>query len=87
MLTDSMRQILDILQRNSRTPELLSEAELEASRAIQLDPDNVLGLAFYAEILADQQKYLQAEKYASQAVERDPRKGGAIPSTKGQLGG
>ncbi|MBA4082728.1 MAG: imidazoleglycerol-phosphate dehydratase, partial [Erythrobacter sp.] len=22
-----------------------------------------------------------------QAVERDPRKGGAIPSTKGQLGG
>jgi tetratricopeptide (TPR) repeat protein len=55
-----------------RTPELLSEAELEASRAIQLDPDNVLGLAFYAEILADQQKYLQAEKYASQAVERDP---------------
>jgi tetratricopeptide (TPR) repeat protein len=60
------------LVSKERTPELLSEAELEASRAIQLDPENVLGLAFYAEILADQQKYLQAEKYASQAVDKDP---------------
>jgi tetratricopeptide (TPR) repeat protein len=60
------------LVSDERTPELLSEAELEASRAIQLDPENVLGLAFYAEILADQQKLLQAEKYASQAVEKDP---------------
>jgi tetratricopeptide (TPR) repeat protein len=60
------------LVSKERTPELLSEAELEASRAIQLDPDNVLALAFYAEILADQSKWLQAEKYASQAVEKDP---------------
>ena len=55
-----------------QTVELLNEAEREASRAIQLDPDNPLGLAFYAEILADQQKWLQAEKYASQAVQLDP---------------
>jgi len=57
---------------NEQTSELLSEAELEASRAIQLDPDNTLALAFYAEILADQSKWLQAEKYAAQAVEKDP---------------
>jgi tetratricopeptide (TPR) repeat protein len=54
------------------TVELLAEAEREASRAYQLDPDNVLALAYYAEILADQQKWLTAEKYAAQAVEKDP---------------
>jgi tetratricopeptide (TPR) repeat protein len=52
--------------------DLLVEAEREASRAFQLDPNNALALAFYAEILADQQKWTQAEKYASQAVSRDP---------------
>lgn len=51
---------------------LLVEAEREASRAFQLDPNNALALAFYAEILADQQKLNQAEKYASQAVQRGP---------------
>lgn len=48
--------------------ELLVEAEREASRSFQLDPNNALALAYYAEILADQQKLTQAEKYASQAV-------------------
>jgi tetratricopeptide (TPR) repeat protein len=52
--------------------ELLVEAEREASRAFQLDPENALALAFYAEILADQQRWLQAEKYAAQAVDLDP---------------
>ena len=51
---------------------LLVEAELEASRAFQLDPENALALAFYAEILADQQKWTQAEKYAAQAVALGP---------------
>jgi len=51
---------------------LLVEAEREASRAFQLDPENALALAYYAEILADQQRWLQAEKYAAQAVELDP---------------
>lgn len=51
---------------------LLIEAEREASRAFQLDPQNALALAFYAEILADQQKWTQAEKYAAQAVALDP---------------
>ena len=53
------------------TQELLIEAEREASRAYQLDPENALALAYYAEILADQQKWTQAEKYAAQAVAQD----------------
>jgi tetratricopeptide (TPR) repeat protein len=52
--------------------DLLVEAEREASRAFQLDPENALALAFYAEILADEQKWTQAEKYAAQAVALDP---------------
>lgn len=52
--------------------DLLIEAEREASRAFQLDPENALALAYYAEILADQQKWTQAEKYAAQAVESAP---------------
>ena len=52
--------------------DLLVEAEREASRAYQLDPNNALALAYYAEILADQQKVTQAEKYASQAVKLGP---------------
>jgi len=52
--------------------ELLVEAEREASRAFQLDPENALALAYYAEILADQQKWTQAEKYAAQAVNLNP---------------
>jgi tetratricopeptide (TPR) repeat protein len=48
--------------------DLLVEAEREASRAFQIDPQNALALAYYAEILADEQKWTQAEKYAAQAV-------------------
>jgi tetratricopeptide (TPR) repeat protein len=55
-----------------QSTDLLVEAEREASRAFQLDPQNALALAYYAEILADQQKWTQAEKYAAQAVAQDP---------------
>ena len=55
-----------------RAKELLNEAELEATRALQFDSENPLALAFYAEILADQQKWLQAEKFATQAVNLGP---------------
>ena len=55
-----------------RSQELLIEAEREASRAFQFDPENALALAFYAEILVDQQKWTQAEKYALQAVSLGP---------------
>jgi tetratricopeptide (TPR) repeat protein len=50
----------------------LVEAEQEAVRALQLDNQNTLALAFYAEILVDEQKWSQAEQYIRQAVERDP---------------
>jgi tetratricopeptide (TPR) repeat protein len=55
-----------------QSTDLLVEAEREASRAFQLDPQNALALAYYAEILADQQKWTQAEKYAAQAVAQNP---------------
>jgi tetratricopeptide (TPR) repeat protein len=69
--------ILDWLAFNAlvdsdRSEELLGQAELEASRALQLDSQNPLALAFYAEVLADRQKWLQAEKFATQAVDTGP---------------
>ena len=50
----------------------LAEAEAAANRAYLLDPENSLALAFYAEVLLDQQKWDQALEYARQAVERNP---------------
>jgi len=52
--------------------DLLKEAEGEAVRAYQLDPQNALALAFYAEVSLDQQKWTQAEQYAAQAVSLAP---------------
>jgi len=52
--------------------EFLKEAEGEAVRAYQLDPLNALALSFYAEVLLDQQKWIQAEQYAAQATALDP---------------
>lgn len=49
----------------------ITEADQEAVRALQLDNQNTLALAYYAEILNDQQKWLQAEQYIRQAVEKD----------------
>lgn len=69
--------VLDWLASNplvskDRTKELLNEAELAATRSLQLDSENPLALAYYAEVLADQQKWLQAEKFATRAVELGP---------------
>jgi len=52
--------------------ELLLEAESEAVRAYSLDPENGLALAFYAEVLLDQQKWSQAEQNAAKAVSISP---------------
>ena len=41
-------------------------------QALQLDNQNTLALAYYAEILLDQQKWNQANQYITQAIERDP---------------
>jgi tetratricopeptide (TPR) repeat protein len=48
----------------------LVEAEQEATRALQLDNTNVLALAYYAEIMVDQQKITQAEQKMVQALEK-----------------
>ena len=50
----------------------LLQAEQEANRSLLLDNTNTLALAFYAEILVDQQKWSQAEINILQALERDP---------------
>lgn len=49
----------------------LTEAESAAVRALQLDNQNALALAFYAEILVDQQKWSQAEEYIKRAADLD----------------
>ena len=48
----------------------LTAAEQDAVRALQLDNTNTLALAFYAEILVDQQKWSQAEQNIQQALNR-----------------
>jgi len=50
--------------------KFLVEAEQEAIRAIQLDNTNTLALAFYAEVLLDQQKWGQAEENINLALQR-----------------
>ncbi len=49
----------------------LTDAEKEALRALQLDNSNTLALAYYAEVLLDQQKWNQAEQYIGQALQRE----------------
>lgn len=51
--------------------KLLNQAEQEALHALQLDSKNTLALAFYAEILVDQQKWTQAQKSIEQALAQD----------------
>lgn len=46
----------------------LNEAEAAAVRALQLDSQNALALAFFAEILVDQQKWTQAQQIIEQAA-------------------
>lgn len=56
---------------NEQVQDYLFEAEQEALRALQLDSSNTLALAYYAEILLDQQKWTQAEQYINQALQRE----------------
>lgn len=56
----------DIVQQN------LTQADQEAVHALQLDPNNTLALAYYSEILVDEQKWTQAEQYIKQAIDQDP---------------
>lgn len=52
--------------------EALAEANSEAVRAYQLNKENAIALAYYAEILTDQQKWAQALQYAEQAERLAP---------------
>ena len=59
-------------QEDDQVQQALTEAEQAAVRALQLDPKNALAMAYYAEILLDQQKWVQAEQYISNALDADP---------------
>lgn len=50
----------------------LNEAETAAVRALQLDSENAAALAFFSEILVDQQKWAQAEETIQQAAAINP---------------
>jgi len=50
----------------------INEAEQAANLAITLDPNNSLALAFYAEVLLDQNQKAQAEEHARRAVTQGP---------------
>ena len=51
--------------------DFLIQAENEALQAQQLDSANALALAYYAEVLVDQQKWDQAELIIQQALDQD----------------
>ena len=62
---------LDSLRLEGETAaNFIFQAEQEALNALSRDPNNALALAFYAEILVDQQKWTQAEQYIQQALQR-----------------
>jgi tetratricopeptide (TPR) repeat protein len=50
----------------------IADASTEAVLALQLDNNNVLALAYQAEIYADQQQYSQADEYAERALAIEP---------------
>lgn len=50
----------------------LNLAEQQALRALSLDPNNPLALAYYAEVLIDQQKWNQADQYIERALALGP---------------
>jgi tetratricopeptide (TPR) repeat protein len=56
------------LVSGDKAADLLLEAQHEASRALLLDNQNTLALAYYAEILIDEQNLTQADQYLSQAL-------------------
>jgi tetratricopeptide (TPR) repeat protein len=51
-----------------KSQEYLTLGEQAATHAIQLDPNNALALAYNAEILLDQNKWVQADQYITEAT-------------------
>ncbi|TSA48108.1 MAG: tetratricopeptide repeat protein [Chloroflexi bacterium] len=65
---------LDALRTGGKmAAKLIIEADQEALRAISLNSQNPLALAFYAEILIDEQKWTQAEQYIQSALQLGPQ--------------
>jgi tetratricopeptide (TPR) repeat protein len=65
---------LDALRTGGTTAsKLIIEADQEALRAISANSQNPLALAFYAEILIDEQKWSQAEQYIQSALLLGPQ--------------
>jgi tetratricopeptide (TPR) repeat protein len=65
---------LDALRTGGKTAaKIIIEADQEALRAISSDSQNPLALAFYAEILIDEQKWTQAEQYIQSALQLGPQ--------------
>jgi tetratricopeptide (TPR) repeat protein len=58
------------LYEDKEVQRFLTEAEQDAATALRLDSTNTLALAFYAEILVDQQKWSQAQLNIDQALAR-----------------
>jgi len=51
--------------------DYLIKGEQSSLKALQYDSTNALALAYYAELLVDQQKWTQAQQIIQQAIERD----------------
>jgi tetratricopeptide (TPR) repeat protein len=65
---------LDALRTGGKTAaRLIIEADQEVLRAISADSQNPLALAFYAEILIDEQKWTQAEPNILSALQLGPQ--------------
>jgi tetratricopeptide (TPR) repeat protein len=60
----------------------LNQAETSAVRANQLDPEGPLTLAYYAEVLTDQQKWAQALDLAERAVSQAEGKSSEMGDTQ-----
>jgi tetratricopeptide (TPR) repeat protein len=59
-----------VMANGDQSKQNLLDAEDAATRALQLDEQNVQAMAYKAEILVDQQKWLQAQQTIDQALER-----------------
>jgi len=59
-------------EQQAQGQKFLTQAEQVANRALLLDNNNTMALAFYAEILVDQQKWEQGKVNILHALEQDP---------------
>lgn len=69
--------VLDWLATNAlstaeQREELLALARQEAQLSLDQDPGNSLALTYFAEVLLDQQNWLQAQQYIEQAIAQNP---------------